>query len=182
MIHGSQVTLRPATEDDRWDVYSWLTASDVTPLMMGPPTFTDVAIPSWDEFCADYVQYFFDGTRPDRGRSFIITVGSGSVGHISYSELDSKHRTAELDIWMRSQQVCGQGYGTDALLTVMRYLRETCSASKCIVRPSLRNQRAVCAYQKAGLKLSELPLEKLTQIYGHGEYSDTVTLERQISA
>lgn len=176
------MTLRPAAKDDRRDIYNWLAASDVTPFMMGPPTFTDVAVPSWDEFCEDYVQYFFDGTRLDKGRSFIITVASESVGHISYSGLDPKHRTAELDIWMRSQQVCGRGYGTDALLTIVRHLTEICVVSKCIVRPSLRNPRAVCAYQKAGFKLSKLPLEEQILIYGHGEYSDTITLERQISA
>ena len=48
MIHGTRITLRPATKNDRRDIYMWLVASDVTASMMGPPTFPEVPIPTED--------------------------------------------------------------------------------------------------------------------------------------
>ncbi len=182
MSHADKVTLRHATADGRRDIYMWLAASDVTSSMMGPPAYPDVAIPTWEEFCGDYASHFFDGSRPDRGRSFIIEVDGESVGHINYDGLDSMHGIAELDIWMRSQSFCGHGYGTDALLALMRHLREDFSVLKCIVRPSLRNQRAVRAYEKAGFHKSNLSHDAQIRIYGPGDYSDTITLERELSA
>lgn len=180
MIHGKEVSLRPATKHDRRDIYIWLTTSDVTPFMMGPPAYPDVSIPTWDEFCGDYTSLFFDGSQPDRGRSFIIEVDGQSIGHISYDGLDSKRSFAELDIWMRSQECCGHGYGTDALVALMGHLCDDFEIRKCIVRPSLRNRRAVRAYKKAGFRSSELSVEEQSRIYGRGEYSDTITLECNI--
>ena len=177
MIRGTQVTLRPANDDDRRDIYMWLATSDVTPSMMGPPTYPDVPIPTWEQFCADYTSHFFDGSRPDRARSFIIGADGESVGHINYDGLDSQRSIAELDIWMRSQVFCGHGYGTDALVALMGHLHDDFAVGKCIVRPSLRNQRAVRAYEKAGFRDSELSPEEQIRTYGRGDYSDTVTLE-----
>jgi len=103
MIRGTNVTLRPATKDDRREIYTCLVASDVTPDMMGPPTYRDVSIPTWDEFRGDYGSHFFDASRPDHACSFIIEVDGESVGHINYDGLDSERCVAELDIWMRSK-------------------------------------------------------------------------------
>ena len=181
MINGTQVTLRPATDDDRRDIYTWLVASDVTPSMMGPPTYPDVPIPTWDDFCGDYAPHFFDGSRPDYACSFVIEVDGKSVGHINYDGLDSARSIAELDIWMRSQACCGHGYGTDAMVVLIRHLQEHFAVAKFIVRPSHRNQRAIRAYEKAGFRSSPLSPADQTRIYGRGDYSDTTTLEREVN-
>ena len=108
MIRGTRITLRPATKNDRRDIYLWLTASDVTASMMGSPTFPEVPIPTWDEFCGDYAPHFFEESRSHCGCSFIIEVDDEAVGHINYDGLDSDRAIAELDIWMRSQiYYCG---------------------------------------------------------------------------
>jgi diamine N-acetyltransferase len=182
MIRGTKVTLRPAIEDDRRDIYEWLVASDVTPSMMGPPIYPDVSIPTWDEFSDDYAPHFFDGSRPDCACSFIIEVDGEAMGHISYDGLDSERSIAELDIWMRSQACCGRGYGTDAMVALMRHLDAHFVVETFIVRPSRRNQRAVRAYEKAGFRSSPLSCHDQTRIYGDGDYSDTITLERKMSA
>jgi hypothetical protein len=82
MIRGSLVTLRPASEDDRRAVYQWLAQSDLTASMLGPPDFTDVPAPDWEQFCTDYGTPFFDGTREEVGRSFIIEADQ-PVGHVN---------------------------------------------------------------------------------------------------
>lgn len=179
MIHGTNVLLRPAGQDDRRDIYEWLVASDVTPLMMGPPTYPDVPIPTWDEFYADYASHFFDGSRPNHGRSYVITVDAEPVGHINYDGLDCQQSIAELDIWLRAQSFCGHGYGTDALVALMGFLRDKFAVETFIVRPSHRNQRALRAYEGAGFRPSKMSLEDQSRIYGLGDYSDTITLENK---
>lgn len=181
MIRGTRITLRPATTNDRRDIYMWLVASDVTASMMGPPTFPEVPIPTWDEFFGDYAPHFFDGSRPHCGCSFIIEVDGKAVGHINYDGLDSERSIVELDIWMRSQSCCGHGYGTDAMVALMRHLHADFAVETFIVRPSRRNQRAIRAYEKAGFRSSRLSLADRTSTYGDGDYSDTITLERKMS-
>ena len=181
MIHGAKITLRPATQNDRLDIYRWLAASDVTACMMGPPTFPEVPIPTRDEFFSDYAPYFFDRSRPHCGCSFIIEAKSKAVGHINYDGLDAERSIAELDIWMRSQDCCGQGYGTDAIVALMRHLYIDFAVKNFMVRPSRRNQRAIRAYKKIGFQPSRWPLADQKSAYGNGDYSDTVTLIHKIS-
>jgi diamine N-acetyltransferase len=203
MIHGSLVTLRSATLADRRAVYQWMAESDVTPSMMGPPHFPDAHVPTWEEFANDYVLYYFDGSRPDLGRSYIIEAEGVPVGHVSYSPLPSPpgrgaggegttlsplllgegpgvRAAAELDIWMRSLAHCGHGYGTDALLTLMKHLHETMHLREFIMRPSRRNTRAIRSYEKAGFVALPLTYPEQLPIYGPGDYEDTVVVRRNV--
>jgi RimJ/RimL family protein N-acetyltransferase len=180
MIRGSLITLRPATLDDQRHVYEWMATSDITRSMIGPPVYDEAPIPTWDEFCADYVTLFFDGSQPDFGRSFIIEVAGEACGHVSYSEVDLSRGKAELDIWLRSESFCGRGYGTDALLTLTRHLHETLGFTEFIMRPSARNQRAIKAYAKAGFDRTPLTTEEQAALYGPTEHHDTVVLCKRI--
>ena len=76
----------------------------------------------------------------DRACTFIIEVDGQPVGHINYDGLDAERSVAELDIWMRSQACCGHGYGTDAMVALMRHLHAHFAVEMFIVRPSRRNQ------------------------------------------
>jgi diamine N-acetyltransferase len=150
--------------------------------MLGPPNFPDAPTPTWDEFCEDYGPHFFDGTRHDVGRSFVIEVDGEAVGHVNYDGLDLIRRIAELDIWLRSGEVCGQGYGSDALVALTRYLYETFGVSEFIMRPSRRNSRAIRAYAKAGFVMLPLSNEQQANVYGPGDYSDTVVMDKRLPA
>jgi diamine N-acetyltransferase len=155
--------------------------SEVTPSMMGPPVYPEAPIPSWDEFCADYVSLFFDGTRPDIGRSFIIEVGGKAIGHVSYSQVDLNERRAELDIWLCSEAMCGHGYGSDALVALMGYLGDTLGLTNFVIRPSRRNQRAIRAYEKAGFVRLPLSTEQQADLYGPTEHYDTVVMRKSLT-
>lgn len=67
------------------------------------------------------------------------------------------------------------------MVASMRYLHADFVVETFIVRPSRRNQRAVYAYEKAGFRPSRLSLADQESIYGDGDYSDTITLERKMS-
>jgi RimJ/RimL family protein N-acetyltransferase len=147
--------------------------------MLGPPNFPDAPAPTWDQFCEDYGPHFLDGTRPEVGRSFIIEVDGEAVGHVNYDGMDLARGIAELDIWLRANEVCGRGYGTDALVALPHYLHETFGATEFIMRPSRRNLRAIRAYAKAGFARLSLTNEQQAEIYGPGDYRDTVVMHQR---
>jgi RimJ/RimL family protein N-acetyltransferase len=180
MIRGSMVTLRPARESDRRDVYRWLAESDVTRCMMGPPLYPDASVPTWDEFCDDYGPHFFDGSREEVARSYVIEVDGEAVGHVNYDGMDPVRGTVELDIWLRSEGVCGRGYGSDALAALTGHLHERFGTTEFVIRPSRRNPRAVHAYEKAGFAPLPLSGEQQAEMYGPGDYTDAVVMRRRL--
>jgi diamine N-acetyltransferase len=179
MMQHAPVTLRHATLADRRAVYEWLACSDLTASMAGPPEFDEAPVPTWDEFCDDYVPCFFDGSQPHVGRSFIIEHEGKAVGHVSYSRMDEfPGAGAELDIWMRNASCCGKGYGSAALDMLARQLHQQFGVNELILRPSARNARAIASYKKAGFTRLDFTPQQQGERYGPGEYHDTVTMQR----
>ena len=180
MIKGNNIELIPAALGDRERVYEWCFRSETTKSHAGPPDYPDILIPTLEEFCSDYVDYFFDGSRPHEGRGFLILHQSEPVGFISYSSFHLKPYKSELDIWLNSEAHCGKGLGTDALRALGDYLHEKMGVCQLIIRPSFKNRRAIKSYKKAGFVISEeLPsnymLEEFISIYGDGDYGDEET-------
>lgn len=149
-IKGKIVILRPATLDDRQPIFDWLTNSDLTKLMMGPPTYADSLIPSWQEFLNDYMEYFFNGSRPLLGRCYIIEVNSEPVGQINHDKISMTNHSTELDIWLKSSKYINNGYGTDAIVTLCNFLANRFECKKFILAPSKCNIAAIRTSQKAG--------------------------------
>ncbi len=174
------MSIRPALASDRRNVYGWLAESDVTESMMGPPTYPDLPIPTWDEFCADYLPHYFDDSEPYTGRCFIIVAGGQDVGVVCYNNIDDQRRLTELDIWLRSEADCGKGYGSNTLRVLCQHLHEAYGVADFIIRPSKRNRRAIAAYERAGFEL--LPLERDDQRmqFGEGDCEDSVVLMKRI--
>lgn len=177
---GPNIGLRPATKADRRPVFEWLALSDVTSSMFGPPMFPESPPPTWDQFCADYAPHFFDGSRPELGRSFIIEVGGEPVGHVGYDGLDRGRGVAELDIWMRSLACCGRGYGGEALQVLAVHLFREYGVREVVIRPSARNTRARRAYSGAGFIEARLfPADQLA-LYGPEDYPDSVVMIKRM--
>ncbi len=151
MLRGIRVILREAAEADRKKIYEWLTHSDLTPSLMGPPLFTDHPIPTWEDFCADYQPHYFDGSQPRRGRCYIITADQTDIGVVCYNAVRDENYT-DVDIWLRSESDCGKGFGPDALVALADYLHGEFAVTRIAVSPSARNHRAIAAYRKAGFQ------------------------------
>ncbi|HET6351845.1 MAG TPA: GNAT family N-acetyltransferase [Coriobacteriia bacterium] len=179
-ISGTLVTLRPSRETDRRAVFEWLAESDATSAMLGPPLFPEVPAPTWDEFNADYTPNLFDGSTPEVEASYIIEVAGEGIGQINYEVLDTPQRVAELDIWLRSLDDTGQGYGSDALLTLVGHIRRSLGVTTFLIRPSARNPRAIRAYEKAGFVQVPMSAEEQERLYGAGDYTDTVVMLRRL--
>ena len=170
-----KINLREATERDRRKIYEWLAHSDLTPSMMGPPQFPDHVVPTWEEFCRDYLPYYFDGSQPNRGRCFIIVANQDDVGVVCYNALRG-HNATDVDIWLRSEADCGKGFGSAALQNLTDYLNKEYGVTQIAISPSARNRRAIAAYKKAGFQL--IPTERQHDFLKpeEMEYTDNVVL------
>ncbi|MFA4947808.1 MAG: hypothetical protein WC674_04765 [Candidatus Krumholzibacteriia bacterium] len=89
--------MRRAGIADRKKIFSWLTASDLTPSVMGPPKYPDAPIPSWEEFRKDYTASFFNSSGNRKGRNLIIIAGTTEVGTVGYDLFDGKKRRVVLE-------------------------------------------------------------------------------------
>lgn len=115
VLKGIITRLRPASIEDRRKIFEWLTQSDVTPSMMGPPKYPDHPVPSWNTFKQDYRESFFENSAGATGKNYIILAEATEVGTIGFDKLDFQYGTVDLDIWMKAEEFCGRGYGPDGL-------------------------------------------------------------------
>lgn len=180
--------LVPSTLEDKRLAFNWLCNSDVSASMFG---FDGSEKPSWEEFCEDYLDCYFDGTDPEFGRVFMIVSHGQKIGCISYCCFHLRDHMAELDIWMGSEAHCGKGYGTQAISTLCDDLVVRFGITHFIIRPSRKNIRAVKAYKKAGFVEVDKEMEEQVvhrylkdeyyEEYGAGDYGveGTVTLVRE---
>lgn len=179
LLTGEHMVLRQAVEDDRRTVYEWMAESEITKSMMGPPRYSDIPIPNWEQFCSDYSPQYFNGSDPMLGKCFVIEVAANPVGVVSYNDVDERNRRTELDIWMNSESNCGKGYGPYALKLLMEYLHRELGITEFVIRPSARNTRAIRAYLKAGFERLEIETKQEVAEYGPGECGDSVVLVKQ---
>ncbi len=173
MIQGQRITIEPSQPKDKKKVYEWLCLSETTKSHMGPPNFEDAPIPTWEEYCEDFKDFYFDGSKPENGQLWIIKHGSEEVGAICYSSFHLKGKKAELDIWMSSEKSCGKGFGSEAIRVLCEYLIKLRGVEQFIIRPSTRNMRAVRAYEKAGfMRVTDENKQKTVKEYYKEEYWD----------
>ena len=84
MIKGHQITIESSKLSDKRKVYEWLCLSETSRCHMGPPNFEDTPIPSWEEYCEDFKDYYFDGSKLNYGQLWIIKCGSEEIGAVCY--------------------------------------------------------------------------------------------------
>jgi len=116
IIRGEKVILRPMTVDEIPIFYQWATQSEATPFMYGE-LYGD-HVPTYEELMRDWKGYYFDGSKPEKGRCFIILVGNKAIGQVNYNEINRENNSVELDIFIAEDVDKGKGYGTDALRTL----------------------------------------------------------------
>ena len=170
-----RVSLRPARISDRPRIYKWLAESDATAEMMGPPTFPDHPVPTFEEFCTDYGAEAYSGSGDLR--LFVICADGAGVGAVSYF---LREGIAEIDIWIGGSQHWGKSIGTKSIEMLANELGTQELAHSAVMRPSARNRRAVAAYGRAGFEVYDarrhtLPGWCLTEGL---DYADAVVMVR----
>jgi RimJ/RimL family protein N-acetyltransferase len=175
VIRGNQVVLVPATLEDKQSIYDWCFRSETTQSHTGLPYYPEALIPTWEQFCEDYTDFYFTGSQPDDGRVFIIQHNEETIGFINYSAFHLKPHTAELDICIGREADCGKGLGTNTLVSLGEYLNKTLDVRELLIRPSVKNTRAIESYKRAGFVCTDSPpchylKDEYVALYGDGDY------------
>jgi len=179
-IDGQRVRLRSATLADRQQIFQALARSELTDILLGHPSLSYTPRLSYEGFCDDYREHFFDGSDPEGGRCFVIEVDGQAVGQVNYNEIQRDKSRTELDIWMFAERHCGRGYGSEALCLLCDHLRSQLNVEGFYIKPSASNPRAIRAYEKAGFRRSALSAEEAQAEYGEQDSPDTVYMVREI--
>ena len=153
IIRGEKVVLRPMTIDEIPIFYKWATQSEATPFWYGE-LYGD-HIPTYEEFIQDWKEYYFNGSTPGKGRSYVILVGDKAIGQINYNEVNRENNSVELDIIIAEDVDKNKGYGTDALKTLAKYLFQNMNIQLCWIEAITKNPRAMRAYEKAGFEITK---------------------------
>jgi len=176
------IKLLPAQESDRKRIYNWLCKSDLTSSVLGLPAYPDHPIPTFQEFCTAYPLSFFNASGDGKGRVFIIVADGVDVGTLGYDLLDKKKNSVVLDIWMKAEKYCGQGYGRVALNALCAYIYENFGITTFAISPSRRNKRAVAAYEKAGFKyIKAMDRQAQEHEFGISEYDDNILMLKRFA-
>ncbi len=174
IVSGStnSILLKPTSINDKKRIFEWLAHSSLTSEMLGEPKFPDNPAPTWEEFDADYLDYFFDNSQPQKGRCFIIVSNDMEVGQINYNPINKRTKATELDIWLSDKKHTGKGIGTAAIKLLCSYLFEHMGCKKIVIQPSARNENAIKAYKKVGF-MEQTKIPKNFRF----DYYDSVYLE-----
>ena len=107
---------------------------------------------------------------------FAIVVDGELAGHIEmYEEIeDPDWRFVTLDIFVRPDLI-GQGYGTEALKLMIKYLSEERGHHRITIDPSADNEPAIRSYTKVGFE----PVGVMRKYWrdGEGVWRDSLLME-----
>jgi RimJ/RimL family protein N-acetyltransferase len=112
----------------------------------------------------------------ERGDSHIFgieTLDGLLIGNIGLSDIDWRNRRAVLGIVIGEKEYWGKGYGTEAIMALLRFVFENMNLQRVDLKVFDYNQRAVRCYEKCGFKLEG----RLRQAHFHdGEYHDELVM------
>jgi RimJ/RimL family protein N-acetyltransferase len=143
MIEGQRVKLRPIRRDDLSLLQLWAT----DPMLM---RFWANPIPIVSE---RQIEEDLEGRFAKFGTSgyFIIEDQDGTpIGRIEFERLSSHERSAEVMILIGDEKARGQGYGTDAMVALLRYLFHQRDLHRVWLTVLSWNRMAIRSYEKVG--------------------------------
>ena len=144
-----KINLLYARESDRKLIYE-LTIEDKEVISS---MFNSINDFHWEEI-RDEKSIFFD-EKPSRDKYLLIEYEKEIIGVFCHISHDSLIKNIEFHIWLRSMKYAGVGIGTKILSTMLEYLHKEYSIDTFLMRPWIKNTRAVHTYNKCGFEIVE---------------------------
>jgi RimJ/RimL family protein N-acetyltransferase len=143
MITGEFVRLRSIRRDDLPVLSAWFDDPE-TMRLWGMPT----PLSTEDQFEQDLAGRF--GRFDDAGYFMVELMNGTPIGRIEYERLDPQARSAEAMILIGAPDSRGHGYGTDAMVALLRYLFHQRNLHRVALSVIAWNERAIRCYLKVG--------------------------------
>ena len=146
IAQGALVRLRRKRLDDARQDYAWRADAELARFDAARPLSTP-----YNEF----LMMFTDELRfpsPFRRMLAIEDCDGRHIGNLMYYNIDERHREAELGITIGAKEYWSGGYGTDAVITMLRYIWNHTSLARVYLNTLSWNHRAQRCFQKAGFR------------------------------
>jgi RimJ/RimL family protein N-acetyltransferase len=150
VIHGQKVILRPYEEgfsDEELAVlYRWSQDEEVLRWSGGSPrrlTLSDFK----REFEQQRMMF-----RVDRDIFAILTTEGKLIGRIGTFNIDPWERQAEMGIIIGAKEHWNQGYGTDAVITLLRHIFTATDVERIYLFTYTENRRAQRCFARCGFR------------------------------
>lgn len=144
MTIGSKVKLREKRLADATDDYAWLTDAELAELDAVPlPTTT------FPQYLSDYTSNL--RYPPTIRHQFAIETKEGKhIGNCTYYGINETKGEAELGIMIGNRDYWDQGYGTDAVATLLDYVFQRTKLNRLYLKTLISNARAQKCFTKCG--------------------------------
>ncbi|MEW6142512.1 MAG: GNAT family N-acetyltransferase [Chloroflexota bacterium] len=144
VITGEKVRLRPKTVKDASNDYLWRKDEELSRL--------DAAIPlsiSYGEYLLFYGEELY-GAKDDHYRFGIETLDGRHIGNCAVYNFDNSRKEAELGVMIGDRAYWGQGYGADAVGTLVQYVFSNTDLKRLHLKTLEWNVRAQKCFLKCG--------------------------------
>lgn len=168
IIYGKRARLRAVEREDVKRLFEWVNDPEVTRglAMFLPMSLTDEM--NWFDSLAK---------RDQKEKPLAIEIRKGKnwklIGDCGVFEFDAVNSSAELGILIGDKDEWNKGYGTEAMLLLIRHCFDTLNLNRVSLRVYSENARARRAYEKAGF-VEEGCLRQA--VYKHGKYDDVIIM------
>ena len=168
MIYGEGIRLRAAEREDVKKFCIWVNDPDVT-------RYLSLYLPM---SAVDEENWFERMTKRDQSeKTLVIEARDGDswkmIGNCGVFDIDPVNRSGELGIMLGEKDEWNKGYGTEAMLLLVRHCFETLNLNRAYLRVYAENLRAKRSYEKAGF-VEEGRLRE--GVYKHGKYDDVIVM------
>ena len=167
MLEGKLVRLRPMEPEDRDRFYLWLNDNEVKEFLGSRYYFSKAAEAEWlaervkKPLSFDNIQFSVD------------TLEGRHIGSLGFHEASADDRKATFGIAIGDKEFWSQGYGSDAITTLLRLAFDEMSLHRVSLHVDERNARAIACYRKCGF-VEEGRLRD--DRFARGRYWDTVVM------
>jgi RimJ/RimL family protein N-acetyltransferase len=147
ILTGQRVRLRPLRDQDVPLLHHWFWHPDVEPWLLiseDPPELRTLE--------AARERYERVRSNPLALAWCIETQAGIPIGSIELDPISQLHRRAELSLLIGGENARGQGYGTDAILTLLRYAIVDLNLRRVGLVVDADNVRALRCYEKCGFR------------------------------
>ena len=141
---GDMVHIREKRVEDISDEYSWRVDSELSRLDATRPLTM-----SYEDFLR-YSKEEMQFASYRSKRLAVDTLDGVHIGNVMYYDLNMSNRESELGIMIGNKEYWGEGYGTDIVKTLLRYLFEVIGLERIYLHTLAWNYRAQTSFRKAG--------------------------------
>lgn len=158
-LHGTQVLLRPMTENDVDRLAEILAEPEVARW--------------WPYYDVDRVRR--DLLEAQDTYVFVVEVDGTVVGSIQYVEEPAPdYRHASIDVFLHPEWH-GKGLGTDAIRTLARHLIHDRGHHRLAIDPAADNDKAIRTYKRVGFR--EVGVMRAYERNADGKWQDCVLMD-----